>query len=62
MLLLKDLKKNLPYISMGSHCDSVVQGGNYDGILGILTAMEVAETIITEKNSTSSSNYSYDLD
>ncbi len=34
---------------MGSHCDSVVQGGNYDGILGILTAMEVAETIITEK-------------
>lgn len=34
---------------MGSHCDSVVQGGNYDGILGVLTAMEVAETIVTEK-------------
>ncbi len=45
----KGSEKNLPYISMGSHCDSVVQGGNYDGILGILTAMEVAETIITEK-------------
>ncbi|KHO38549.1 allantoate amidohydrolase [Clostridium tetani] len=40
---------NLPHIAMGSHCDSVVQGGNYDGILGVLTAMEVAETIVTEK-------------
>jgi N-carbamoyl-L-amino-acid hydrolase len=54
--------ENLPHIAMGSHCDSVVQGGNYDGILGVLTAMEAAETIVTEKNSTSSSNYSYDLD
>ena len=41
--------ENLPRIAMGSHCDSVVQGGNYDGILGVLTAMEVAETIVTEK-------------
>ncbi|QBD85343.1 Zn-dependent hydrolase [Clostridium tetani] len=41
--------ENLPHIAMGSHCDSVVQGGNYDGILGVLTAMEVAETIVTEK-------------
>ena len=41
--------ENLPHIAMGSHCDSVVQGGNYDGILGVMTAMEVAETIATEK-------------
>lgn len=41
--------ENLSHIAMGSHCDSVVQGGNYDGILGVLTAMEVAETIVTEK-------------
>lgn len=41
--------ENLPHIAMGSHCDSVVQGGNYDGILGVLTGMEVAETIVTEK-------------
>ncbi|HCC00535.1 MAG TPA: Zn-dependent hydrolase [Ruminococcaceae bacterium] len=41
--------ENLPAISMGSHIDSVVQGGNYDGILGVLTALEAAETIITEK-------------
>ena len=36
-------------IMSGSHCDSVRQGGNYDGILGVLTAMEVIETIVTEK-------------
>ncbi len=36
-------------IMSGSHCDSVRQGGNYDGILGVLTAMEVIETIVTQK-------------
>jgi beta-ureidopropionase / N-carbamoyl-L-amino-acid hydrolase len=41
--------EDLPRIAAGSHCDSVVQGGNYDGILGVLTAMEAAETIVTEK-------------
>jgi beta-ureidopropionase / N-carbamoyl-L-amino-acid hydrolase len=41
--------EDLPRIAMGSHCDSVIQGGNYDGILGVLTAMEVAETIVAEK-------------
>ncbi|AJA47206.1 N-carbamoyl-L-amino acid hydrolase [Clostridium pasteurianum DSM 525 = ATCC 6013] len=40
--------EDLPHIAMGSHCDSVVQGGNYDGILGVLTGMEVAETIVKE--------------
>ncbi len=41
--------EDLPRIASGSHCDSVVQGGNYDGILGVLTAMEAAETLVTEK-------------
>ncbi|MHC1747215.1 MAG: Zn-dependent hydrolase [Cellulosilyticaceae bacterium] len=40
---------DLPAIMMGSHLDSVIQGGNYDGILGVLTALEVIETIVTEK-------------
>ena len=40
--------EELPAILSGSHLDSVRQGGNYDGILGVLTAMEVAETIVTE--------------
>ncbi|MEG1244020.1 MAG: Glu/Leu/Phe/Val dehydrogenase dimerization domain-containing protein, partial [Oscillospiraceae bacterium] len=30
---------------MGSHCDSVKNGGNYDGILGVMGAMEVLESI-----------------
>lgn len=40
---------DLPAIMMGSHADSVKQGGNYDGILGVLTALESAETIVSEK-------------
>lgn len=42
-------EEDIPAIIMGSHMDSVVQGGNYDGILGVLTALEAAETIVTEK-------------
>ncbi|HWT74094.1 MAG TPA: Zn-dependent hydrolase [Mobilitalea sp.] len=41
--------QDLPGIYSGSHLDSVRQGGNYDGVLGVLTAMEVAETIVKEK-------------
>lgn len=44
-----DGTEDLPAIVSGSHMDSVRQGGNYDGILGVLTAMEVAETIVKEK-------------
>lgn len=36
-------------IISGSHCDSVRQGGNYDGILGVISAMEMVETIVTQK-------------
>jgi beta-ureidopropionase / N-carbamoyl-L-amino-acid hydrolase len=42
-------EEDLPAISMGSHVDSVIKGGNYDGILGVLTALEAVETIVTEK-------------
>lgn len=40
--------EELPAILSGSHLDSVRQGGNYDGVLGVLTAMEVAETLVRE--------------
>jgi len=40
--------EGLPSIMSGSHLDSVKQGGNYDGVLGVLTAMEVAETIVKD--------------
>ena len=39
----------LKKIVTGSHCDSVKNGGNYDGILGVIGAMEVLETIVAEK-------------
>lgn len=38
----------LKRIVMGSHVDSVKNGGNYDGILGVMSAMEVLETIVKE--------------
>ena len=40
--------EDLPAIISGSHLDSVRQGGNYDGVLGVLTAMEAVETIVKE--------------
>ena len=39
---------NAKRIVMGSHCDSVKNGGNYDGILGVMGAMEVLETVVHE--------------
>ena len=39
----------LKAIVSGSHLDSVRQGGNYDGVLGVMSAMEALETIATEK-------------
>lgn len=36
-------------ILTGSHIDSVKEGGNYDGVLGVLTALETIETIVVEK-------------
>lgn len=36
-------------IVMASHCDSVKNGGNYDGILGVMSAMEVLETVAEQK-------------
>ena len=40
--------EDLPAIFSGSHLDSVRQGGNYDGVLGVLSAMEAAETIVRQ--------------
>lgn len=36
-------------IVIGSHMDSVIKGGNFDGILGVLTAKEVVQTLIENK-------------
>jgi beta-ureidopropionase / N-carbamoyl-L-amino-acid hydrolase len=36
-------------IVMGSHVDSVKNGGNYDGILGVMSAMESLETVVRHR-------------
>ena len=38
-------KKDFPPIVMGSHLDSVEKGGNFDGVLGVLTALEAIRTL-----------------
>ncbi len=40
---------NAKRIVMASHSDSVKNGGNYDGILGVMSAMEVLETVAEQK-------------
>jgi N-carbamoyl-L-amino-acid hydrolase len=39
----------IPPLVMGSHIDSVPEGGNYDGALGSLAAIEVAQ-VLAQKN------------
>ncbi len=45
---LPGTEEGLPRIVIASHTDSVRNGGNYDGILGVITGMEVIETIVAE--------------
>ena len=39
------LNMALPCVTLGSHIDTVVNGGRYDGALGVLTAIEVAQAL-----------------
>jgi len=41
--LLAGKKNDLPAILSGSHLDSVPDGGHFDGVLGVLAALEVAQ-------------------
>lgn len=38
-------KKTIPPIVMGSHLDSVEKGGRFDGVLGVITPLEVVRTL-----------------
>lgn len=40
----------LPAIGTGSHLDSVPSGGRFDGIAGVVTALEVAEAAVRSPN------------
>ncbi|KAJ5667009.1 Peptidase M20 [Penicillium longicatenatum] len=39
------LKSSTPMIAMGSHLDTQPRGGRYDGILGVMAALEVLRTM-----------------
>lgn len=41
--------KNLPPVSVGSHIDSVPQGGFYDGTLGVMSGLEAIKAIKDSK-------------
>jgi hydantoinase/carbamoylase family amidase len=38
--------ENAPAVMMGSHLDSVVNGGQFDGVVGVVTALEAARTMV----------------
>ncbi|EQC67787.1 N-carbamoyl-L-amino acid hydrolase [Veillonella parvula HSIVP1] len=38
----------LPVVMVGSHTDSVPNGGNYDGVVGVLSAVEVIRSMIDD--------------
>ncbi|MBE6987465.1 MAG: M20 family metallo-hydrolase [Ruminococcaceae bacterium] len=44
----KGKNPDLPCIMMGSHYDSVINGGNFDGIAGVVCALEVARVLNEE--------------
>ena len=45
---LQSNSTNLPIV-IGSHLDSVIKGGRFDGVLGVLTALEAVQTILDEE-------------
>lgn len=46
--ILHGKKEELPCIMMGSHYDSVYNGGDYDGIAGVVCAVETARILAEE--------------
>lgn len=43
---LEGVDKDSPPIVMGSHLDSVEKGGRFDGVLGVVTGLEVVRTLV----------------
>jgi len=42
---LKGTSPNIGVLASGSHIDTVLNGGRYDGILGVVAALEVVQTV-----------------
>src|SRR5262249_37782519 len=45
LLRRRDGTENLPILLFGSHIDSVISGGNFDGDVGVLGALEVIRAL-----------------
>lgn len=45
---LAGTEQALPAIGTGSHLDSVPEGGSFDGIAGVVAAMDVARTVVND--------------
>lgn len=41
-------EENAPAVMMGSHLDSVVNGGAFDGVVGVVTALEAARSMVED--------------
>lgn len=52
---------NLPPILFGSHIDSVPGGGNYDGDVGVIGAIEVAQLLHEKQITTRHSLFQYEM-
>ena len=46
---LRGSEANAPAVMMGSHLDTVIHGGRFDGVVGVVSALEAARTILEEK-------------
>ncbi|MCP4630621.1 MAG: Zn-dependent hydrolase [bacterium] len=46
---LSGSQKDAPAIMMGSHLDTVAHGGQFDGVVGVVTALEAARRIVEDK-------------
>ncbi|GJL83108.1 MAG: Zn-dependent hydrolase [marine bacterium B5-7] len=45
---LDGAQSNLPVVVVGSHIDTVIHGGNFDGILGVVSGLEILSTLVEE--------------
>jgi allantoate deiminase len=46
---LEGSEPGTPCVMMGSHLDSVLHGGKYDGVAGVVSALEAARVMVEEK-------------
>src|SRR5947209_17991707 len=40
----RGVRSDLPPVAVGSHLDTVLHGGRFDGVLGVLAALEIVRT------------------